>query len=320
MADSGSKKRLGRGLAALIGDLDEPVAVMSADMPDTASSKDEAGEAGLRADRKVPVELIRANPNNPRRHFAEEHLADLSRSISEHGIVQPILVRPVSGTDLGGAKYEIIAGERRWRAAQKAALHEVPIIIRDVGDKEALELAIIENVQRADLNPVEEALGYQQLIDEYDYTQADLGTVIGKSRSHVANTLRLLKLPDDVRKHVSSGALSAGHARALVTSDDPAKLAQRIISEGLSVRQAEDMAQAQLAAAVGESGKRAPETKSLDFKSADIKALEKRISDVLGMKIDIRHKDNSKTGGKGEVRVKYTSLEQLEAVCAKLES
>ncbi len=319
MSEGGSKKRLGRGLAALIGDLDEPVTVTAG--RDAAGEKisSEIAEAGLRVDRKVAIELIRANPNNPRRHFAEEQLDDLARSISEHGIVQPILVRTVRDGDLGGAKYEIIAGERRWRAAQKAALHEVPIIVRDVDDKEALELAIIENVQRADLNPVEEALGYQQLIDEYDYTQADLGTVIGKSRSHVANTLRLLKLPDEVRKHVSSGALSAGHARALVTSENPAALARKIISEGLSVRQAEDMAQAQLTAASREDGKRAPETKSLDFKSADTKALEKRISDVLGMAVDIRHRDDPKTGGRGEIRVRYSSLDQLEAVCAKLE-
>jgi len=170
MSDSGSRKRLGRGLAALIGEMDEPVAVKPAASGSavTASNADSTTEEELRADRSVPIEHIRANPNNPRRHFAEEHLADLSRSILEHGIVQPILVRPASGPDLGGARYEIIAGERRWRAAQKAALHEVPIIIRDVADKEALELAIIENVQRADLNPVEEALGYQQLIDEYD--------------------------------------------------------------------------------------------------------------------------------------------------------
>jgi ParB family chromosome partitioning protein len=316
MSDSGSKKRLGRGLAALIGEMDEPVAVKPSTgaAREPVKSRPESESSDPRPDRSIPIEHIRANPNNPRRHFAEEHLADLSRSILEHGIVQPILVRPVKGTDLGGAKFEIIAGERRWRAAQKAALHEVPIIIRDVADKEALELAIIENVQRADLNPVEEALGYQQLIDEYDYTQSNLGTVIGKSRSHVANTLRLLKLPEEVQKHVTSGALSAGHARALVTSDDPAALANRIIKEGLSVRQAEELGQAKPEEANGKPG-RAPETKSLDFKSSDTKALEKRISDALGMSIDIRHKES----GKGELRVKYSSLEQLEAICAKLE-
>jgi ParB family chromosome partitioning protein len=301
MSDNGSKKRLGRGLAALIGDMDEVSAPVSGAKPDV----------DLRVDRKVPIEHIRANPNNPRRYFVEEHLADLARSITEHGIVQPILVRPVKGQDLGGAKYEIIAGERRWRAAQRASLHEVPIVIRDVDDKQALELAIIENVQRADLNPVEEALGYQQLIDEYDYTQSDLGTVIGKSRSHVANTLRLLKLPEEVRTLVTSGSLSAGHARALVTCADPVALANRIVKDGLSVRQAEELGQER----DEKISKRAPETKSVNFKTADTKALEKQISDILGLKLDIRHTET----GKGELRIKYQNLDQLEEVCARLE-
>lgn len=303
MSEGGSKKRLGRGLAALIGEMDEPVAVQKA--PER--------EAEIRADRKVPISQIRANANNPRRHFSEDHLADLARSIAEHGIVQPILVRPARGEDLAGAVYEIIAGERRWRAAQKASLHEVPIIIRDVDDKQALELAIIENVQRADLNPVEEALGYQQLIDEYDYTQSDLGGVIGKSRSHVANTLRLLKLPGEVQNMVTSGDLSAGHARALVTSADPLALARRIVKDGLSVRQTEELSQA-LQNDGGASNKRAPETKSMDFKSADTRALEKELSDLLGLKTSINHKEN----GKGELRVSYKNLDQLEAICALL--
>ena len=303
MQDTGSKKRLGRGLAALIGDLDEQAAPI----------KSAKADQELRSDRKVAIGLIRANANNPRRHFAEDHLADLANSIAEHGIVQPILVRPIKGEDLGGARYEIIAGERRWHAAQKANLHDVPIVIRDVSDKEALELAIIENVQRADLNPVEEALGYQQLIDEYDYTQADLGTVIGKSRSHVANTLRLLKLPAPVQKMVTAGDLSAGHARALVTAKDPLALALRIVKDGLSVRQAEELGQARDEA---ETGKRAPETKSFNFKSADTKALEKELSDLLGLQIDIRHQES----GSGELRLKYKNLDQLEDICARLKS
>lgn len=302
MSDSGSKKRLGRGLAALIGEMDE------ASVPAAPKKADE----DLKADRKVPIEQIRANPSNPRRYFVEEHLADLARSIKEHGIVQPILVRSVTGQDLAGAKYEIIAGERRWRAAQRAALHEVPIIIREVDDKQALELAIIENVQRADLNAVEEALGYQQLIDEYDYTQSDLGGVIGKSRSHVANTLRLLKLPEPVQKLVSAGDLSAGHARALVTAEDPLALANRIIKDGLSVRQAEDLSQLKLSE--DKKGEGPSGTKSLELKSADTRALEKQLSDVLGLKLDIRHKES----GKGELRIKYQSLDQLEDVCARL--
>src|SRR5690606_34069651 len=184
------------------------------------------------ADGRVPIEFVAPNPRNPRRNFAEAELADLAQSIREHGIVQPVVVRPAPG-----GRYEIIAGERRWRAAQRAGLSEVPVIIRDVDDRVALELAIIENVQRADLNPVEEAQGYQQLIDEHSYTQADLGQVIGKSRSHVANTLRLLRLPEPIRDMLVDGSLSAGHARTLVTAEDPAGLARRIVEEGLSVRQ-----------------------------------------------------------------------------------
>lgn len=303
MTDAGNRKRLGRGLAALIGEMDQP-------LPAQAKPVD----AELRADRKVPVEHLRANPNNPRRHFAEENLSDLARSIAEHGIVQPILVRPVRGDDLGGARFEIIAGERRWRAAQKAGLHEVPVVIRDVEDKQALELAIIENVQRADLNPLEEAMGYQQLIDEYDYTQADLGDVIGKSRSHVANTLRLLKLPEAVRKLVSDGSLSAGHARALITAGDPAGLARRIVSQGLSVRQAEELAQ-RASEAGAEGRRRAPETKGFDFKDADSRALERRMEEILGVKVDVR----PATGETGEIRLRYKRLDQLEEIIRRLE-
>lgn len=210
MSDESSKKRLGRGLAALMGDLDQPVVTRNTETPQPTPEP-------VRGERIIPIEKLRANPNNPRRFFSDSELDDLCNSIREHGIVQPILVRPAKGEDLGGAEFEIIAGERRWRAAQKASIHEVPIIIRDVGDKQALELAIIENVQRSDLNAVEEAMGYQQLVDEYDYTQHDLAQVIGKSRSHVANTLRLLKLPTDVQSLVSDGSLSAGHARTLVS-------------------------------------------------------------------------------------------------------
>ena len=297
MADDNSRKRLGRGLAALIGDLDTPTAAVRA-----------GNEA--RADRKVPIEHIRANPNNPRRFFNEEDLQDLSRSISEHGIVQPILVRPVcDGGDLGGARFEIIAGERRWRAAQKAGLHEVPVLIREVEDKQALELAIIENVQRADLNAIEEAQGYQQLIDEYDYSQADLGQVIGKSRSHVANTLRLMKLPEKVKGMVADGQLSAGHARALITVGDPSALAEKIVRDGLSVRQVEALTQAG-----SDEGKAV--RKETAKKDADTLALEKRISDLLGLKIDISAKDN----GSGELKIRFRTVEQLDEVCRRLEN
>ena len=193
----------------------------------------------MASDGNVPIEFVTANPKNPRRNFADAELTDLAQSIREHGIVQPVLVRPMRES----GRYEIIAGERRWRAAQRAGLSQIPVIVRDVNDRTALELAIIENVQRADLDPVEEARGYQQLIDEHNYTQADLGQVIGKSRSHVANTLRLLKLPDVILDMLVDGALSAGHARTLVTATDPAGLAKRIVEDGLSVRQAEALAQ-----------------------------------------------------------------------------
>jgi len=306
MSEDNSKKRLGRGLAALMGDLDQPVQ----STPSKDASPEQPAGSISRGERVVAIEKIRANPNNPRRSFSDSELEDLCNSIKEHGIVQPILVRPVRGEDLGGAEYEIIAGERRWRASQKASIHEVPIIIRDVEDKQALELAIIENVQRSDLNAVEEALGYQQLIDEYDYTQNDLAQVIGKSRSHVANTLRLLKLPSKVQSLVSDGALSAGHARTLVTADDPEVLARRIVDEGLSVRQAEMLAQES-----GSSPSKSP-VKSKIEKSADIRALEQQVEDALGLKVDLRHGDKEK----GEMRIKYKSLDQLDEICRRLGS
>lgn len=291
MSDDFSRRRLGRGLAALIGEMDKPVA---ADKPSAAAA----------ADGKVPIELIVANPKNPRRRFAESELADLAQSIREHGIVQPVVVRPAKQP----GQYELIAGERRWRASQLAGLAELPVIIRDVSDRMALELAIVENVQRSDLNPLEEAEGYQQLIDEHNYTQADLGQVIGKSRSHVANTLRLLKLPDPLRELLANGALSAGHARTLVTAADPEDLARRIIEDGLSVRQAEALAQ------------QPPETRKAKTPSAPVEkdvdtlALEKLLADTLGLKVVITHKER----GGGDVRIAYRSLEQLDELCRRL--
>lgn len=286
MTEDISRKRLGRGLAALIGEIDRPEAPIKASV----------------ADGKVPIELIGPNPRNPRRTFGEEELADLAQSIREHGIVQPVVVRPAPGQP---GRFEIIAGERRWRAAQRAGVAEIPIIRRDVDDRVALEIAIIENVQRADLNPVEEALGYQQLMEDHGYTQADLGQVIGKSRSHVANTLRLLKLPAEIREMVVNGALSAGHARTLVTAADPAALAKRIVEGGLSVRQAEALAQAPQASPRPKAA--APE------KDADTLSLEKLLSDVTGMKVTINHRD-----GGGELRIAYRTLEQLDDLCRRL--
>ena len=289
MSEDSSRKRLGRGLAALIGEMDRP-----------AQPHNEAGYA----DGRVPIEFLSPNPRNPRRQFGEADLTDLAQSIREHGVVQPVVARP-SPTQAG--RFEIIAGERRWRAAQRAGLTEVPVIVRDVSDRTALELAIIENVQRADLNAVEEALGYQSLIDEHGYTQADLGQVIGKSRSHVANTLRLLKLPEVIRDMLVDGTLSAGHARTLVTAHDPASLAKRIVEGGLSVRQAEALAQAPADTAPIKRPAAPAE------KDADTLALEKLLSDVTGMGVTISHK-----GGAGEVRVAYRTLEQLDDLCRRL--
>ncbi|AZO65302.1 MULTISPECIES: ParB/RepB/Spo0J family partition protein [unclassified Mesorhizobium] len=290
MSEDLSRKRLGRGLAALIGEIDRPAAVE---------------KQGMNADGKVPIEFLSPNPKNPRRHFGDADLTDLAQSIREHGVVQPVVARP-SPTQAG--RYEIIAGERRWRAAQRAGLSEIPIIVRDVNDRTALELAIIENVQRTDLNPVEEAMGYQQLIDDHGYTQADLGQVIGKSRSHVANTLRLLKLPDAIRDMLVDGALSAGHARTLVTAEDPAGLAKRIVEEGLSVRQAEALAQMPAGAP---TVKRQPAEPAQ--KDADTLALEKLMTDTIGMIVTIEHKERG-----GVLRVAYRTLDQLDELCRRL--
>lgn len=288
MSEDLSRKRLGRGLAALIGEMDKPA---------------QGVQPRVGADSRVPIEFLSPNPRNPRRSFGEADLADLAQSIREHGVVQPVVVRPTTS-----GRYEIIAGERRWRASQRAGLHEIPVIIREVDDRVALELAIIENVQRADLNPVEEAMGYQQLIDDHSYTQADLGQVIGKSRSHVANTLRLLKLPDLIRDMLVDGSISAGHARTLVTAEDPAMLARRIVDEGLSVRQAEALAQQPARPTAGESVSQPVE------KDADTLALERTLSDALGLKVSITH---GRKGG--DMRIGYKTLEQLDGLCRRLQ-
>ncbi|GLS41875.1 chromosome partitioning protein ParB [Mesorhizobium tianshanense] len=291
MSEDLSRKRLGRGLAALIGEIDRPAAAVE--------------KQGMNADGNVPIEFVSPNPKNPRRHFGDAELTDLAQSIREHGVVQPVVARP-SPTQPG--RYEIIAGERRWRAAQRAGLSEIPIIVRDVNDRTALELAIIENVQRTDLNPIEESLGYQQLINDHGYTQADLGQVIGKSRSHVANTLRLLKLPEVIRDMLVDGALSAGHARTLVTAEDPAGLAKRIVEEGLSVRQAEALAQMPAGAPTVKRQVAAPAEKD-----ADMLALEKLMTDTIGMVVTIEHKERG-----GALRVAYRTLDQLDELCRRL--
>ncbi|ASR08552.1 chromosome partitioning protein ParB [Rhizobium leguminosarum bv. viciae] len=291
MNDDVSKRRLGRGLAALIGEMDQPVPVEA--------------ERTISADRMIPIEYVSRNPRNPRRFFDDSELHDLASSIRQHGIVQPIVVRTMSRD-----RYEIIAGERRWRAAQLAGLIEIPVIVRDVDDKTALEIAIVENVQRADLNALEEALGYEQLISEYGYTQNDLGEIIGKSRSHVANSLRLLKLPDPVRDLLAAGSLSAGHARALVSTSDPAGLARTIVAKGMSVRDAEKLAQNNIKA------QSEPQQATLrrDQKDSDTLALERTLSDALGLDVAINHKPSG-----GQIKISYKSLEQLEEICRLLE-
>ncbi|MGA1804656.1 ParB/RepB/Spo0J family partition protein [Rhizobium sp. HT1-10] len=292
MNDDLSKRRLGRGLAALIGEMDQSAPVGAA-------------KPTINPDRLVPIEFISRNPRNPRRTFNEADLQDLASSIRQHGIVQPVVVRTVSD-----GRFEIIAGERRWRAAQLSGLVEIPVIVRDVDDKTALEIAIVENVQRADLNPLEEALGYDQLIAEHGYTQNDLGEIIGKSRSHVANSLRLLKLPEPVRDMLSSGSLSAGHARALVSTSDPSGLARTIVAKGMSVRDAERLAQNDIKA----QNDPRPAGARKDEKDSDTLALERTLSDTLGLEVSIAHR-----GGGGQVRIAYKSLEQLEEICRLLE-
>ena len=282
------KRRLGRGLDALLGAY--------------PSSEPELKVAADGGRRTLPIDLIDRNPRNPRRDFREEDLEELSQSLKSHGIVQPIVVRPTAN-----GRHEIIAGERRWRAAQRAGLHDVPVTILDVSDREALELAIVENVQRADLNPVEEARGYQALIEEFQYTQADLGGTIGKSRVHVTNTLRLLKLPAAVLALLEDGTLSAGHGRALLGSNDPEALAKIIVQKTLSVREAERLAQEP-----HETPRPKLERKPV-AKSADVLALEKELSDVLGMKVEIRDEGE----GRGVVTVLYRSLEQLDYLIGK---
>jgi ParB family chromosome partitioning protein len=294
MTDDNSKRRLGRGLAALIGEMDQLPAA------------DIGARPAVNPDRLVPIEFVGRNPRNPRRYFDESELQDLASSIRQHGIVQPVVVRTTADN-----RYEIIAGERRWRAAQLAGLIEIPVIIRDVDDRTALEIAIVENVQRSDLNPLEEAMGYELLIADHGYTQNDLGEIIGKSRSHVANSLRLLKLPEPVREMLASGTLSAGHARALIPTSDPVALARSIVAKGMSVRDAERLAQNDIKA---QSDPDQGQASRKEEKDADTVALERTLSDVLGLDVTVNHK-----GSGGHLKIAYKTLEQLEEICRLLE-
>ncbi|HEV2565741.1 MAG TPA: ParB/RepB/Spo0J family partition protein [Microvirga sp.] len=292
MAEEG-KSRLGRGLAALIGEVG-----------------DEMGNLERKGfvPRHVPVEFLRPNPRNPRKRFDEEDLQELTQSIKDRGIIQPIVVRSMpTNTE----QYEIVAGERRWRAAQKAGLHKVPVVIVSIDDKTSLEYAILENVQRADLNPIEESEGYSRLMVEFSYTQENLSKIIGKSRSHIANMLRLADLPVGVRKLLMERKLTAGHGRALLSVKDPVQVANRILAEGLSVRQVEEIAQNDNADPDKAEAKAAKPAKA--EKDPDTRALEKALQDVLGLTVSIDHK-----GKGGELRIKYKTLEQLDGLCRRL--
>ncbi len=278
------KRRLGRGLAALIGD----------DAVETLPGEELSGL------RQVPIELLHPNPNNPRKQFNEEELANLAQSIGDKGLLQPLVVR-----QRGDGEFEIVAGERRWRASQRAGLHQLPVLVRELSDGETLEIALIENIQRTDLNPLEEARAYQQLLQQFSYTQQQLADSVRKSRSHIANTLRLLNLPDSVRGYIEDGKLTAGHARTLVATDSPAELANKIISLGLSVREAETLSR---------ENSVVPLSKAKREKNADTRALEKQVSEALGLKIEIKSQGREA----GTLVIKYTTLDQLDAVTSRL--
>jgi ParB family transcriptional regulator, chromosome partitioning protein len=286
MADEPVRSRLGRGLASLIGDMGA----------ETNTSVERA-----RSQRRVSIEFLHPNPRNPRRQFAVAELDELAASIKERGVIQPIAVRPVPGAS---GDFEIIAGERRWRAAQRAGIHDVPVVVLEVSDAEALELAIIENVQREDLNPLEEAAGYQALGDEFKYGQDEIAKIVGKSRSHVANMLRLLKLPEAVQACIRSGELSAGHARALIGNANAEALTREIVARGLNVRQVEALVRDHVA--------RKP--RAAPVKDADTAALEKRLGDALGLKVGINHH-----GERGTVQIAYSDLDQLQEIVRRLE-
>lgn len=295
MADKKERRGLGRGLSALMAD----VAV------DQAPA--EAGEApARRADMTVPIERLQANIEQPRRDFSRGDMEELAASIKEKGVIQPLIVRPMPGVP---GDFQIVAGERRWRAAQMAQLHSVPVVIRDFDDTEVLEVAIIENIQRADLNAIEEAMGYRQLMDRFGHTQERMAEALGKSRSHIANLLRLLTLPDEVQWWLRDGMLTAGHARALITADDPIALAKEVMAKGLSVRETEALAK-------GPKDVAERATKGSNAgKDADTRALEQDLSAAMGMKVSIAHKPGSESG---TLSISYDSLDALDGLCGLL--
>jgi ParB family transcriptional regulator, chromosome partitioning protein len=295
------KRGLGRGLSALMAEIDQ-----TKDRQDVVEKPAATGSL-----RQVPIERLYPNPDQPRRVFDREKLLELAESIRTQGILQPLIVRPKR--DEGGS-FEIVAGERRWRASQLAELHELPVIIRDYDDDTLLQVAIIENIQRSDLSPVEEARAYRQLIDQFGHTQEKVAEALGKSRSHIANLLRLLTLPDDVIDMISDGRLSAGHARALVTTENPSELAQQILAKGLTVREAEDLARSDKGASGRRSNTEGRTRKRLE-KDADTLALEQDLTATLRMAVTIDHEANSE---KGELRIRYSSLDDLDMLCRAL--
>jgi ParB family transcriptional regulator, chromosome partitioning protein len=302
MSDKKPKTRgLGRGLSAL--------------MADVAPQEDRAAESGQprKSDFLVAIEKVFPNPHQPRRRFENAQLEDLATSIREKGVIQPLIVRRRA---MAEGTFEIVAGERRWRAAQMAQLHELPVLVRDFNDTEVLEIAIIENIQRADLNPVEEAVGYKQLMEKFGHTQEKLSAVLGKSRSHIANLVRLLQLPEEVQAYLREGQLSAGHARALITSSDPVSLARKVIEAGLSVRETERLAKAQDQSAETKDASQT-KTRQPKDKDADTRALEADLSANLGMKVSIQH-DNGQESGL--ISIRYASLDELDELCQKLGS
>ncbi len=304
-----AKRGLGRGLSVLMGNLGvDAASATETERPeqqtDDGQRAAESGESTpnrpVGSGMSVPIELIRVNPGQPRQDFGDEDLEELAMSIRRNGIIQPLIVRP----DPSERKsFQIIAGERRWRAAQRARLHEVPVVVRETNEQHMLEIALVENIQRTDLNPIEEARGFRQLIDEFEHTQASIAEVVGKSRSHIANSVRLLALPEDVQALLRERQISAGHARALLGCNDPSGLARRIVAEGLSVRQTED-----LAARVSSEKER----NRRRTKDADTRALEAELSASLKLPVAIQHKSKGKGGA---LRISYRSLDELDELC-----
>ena len=286
------KRGLGRGLSAL--------------MSDVTVDHDEKPAVGS-GPRFLPVDLIQPNPDQPRKTFTDQDMEELSASIREKGVIQPLVVRPIEG-----GQFQIVAGERRWRAAQRAQLHEVPVVIREFSDLEVIEIAIIENIQRSDLNPIEEAAGYRQLMDRFGHTQEKLAEALGKSRSYIANLLRLLQLPPSVIAMVTDGRLTAGHARALITAPNPEELARKIVADGLSVRAAEALAKKQSQPGTSRAESRA---KAAPEKDADTRALEGDLSAALGMRVTLTHA-NGNDGG--TLSIRYKDLDQLDELCRVL--